>query len=325
MRQTFLVACALLSTLCWGQLTPERAYNGIHHPLPIRVRIPQNLKGDVAILLLEPVTAKVVGKTPVRNGRIDLARHFPEIWTSEHPTVLYAQLAVGSKRVGPAVVLQPMLNPPLSRLAEDKKTVEFVPDEDGSMYSGIRAYVDKDIVFDTSAGKMEFRLRPDCAPNTCWIISQLVEGGFYTDVIWHRIVAKRKDGTPFVIQGGDPTGTGSGGPGFAFPLEQSTLPHDFGVISVARSTDPNTNGSQIFVCLSREGTKHLDGKYAAFGEAVRGADAILQIAESPVDKSDRPYNPPRILSAHLVEAPPYGTGPKPVKRPLSKVAKPESS
>ena len=157
-------------------------------------------------------------------------------------------------------------------------------------------------------GTMEFRLRPDCAPNTAFNIMEFVRGGLYTNTIWHRVVAKRKDGTPFVIQGGDPAGTGSGGPGFSYPLENSPLPHDFGVISMPRSTDPNTNGCQLFVCLSREGTKHLDGKYASFGQLLRGADAVKKIAAVPVGKDDRPTNPPIIYRAKLVEAGPYVGG-----------------
>jgi peptidyl-prolyl cis-trans isomerase B (cyclophilin B) len=144
---------------------------------------------------------------------------------------------------------------------------------------------------------------------------ELVKGGLYTDTIWHRVVAKRADGSPFVIQGGDPAGTGSGGPGFAYALEKSTLPHDFGVISIARSTDPNTNGCQVFVCLSREGTKHLDGRYASFGQLVRGADAVLKIGAVPVGKEDRPLNPPKIHGAELIDAAPYGTGPAVLSRP----------
>ena len=148
-------------------------------------------------------------------------------------------------------------------------------------------------------------MRPDAAPNTAWNFLELVKGGFYTDIIWHRIVAKRADGSPFVIQAGDPTGTGNGGPGYAFPLEDSPLPHDFGVISMARSTDPNTNGSQIFVCLSRAGTKHLDHRYASFGELVRGKEVVLKTGQVPVGKDDHPTDPPVIRRAYLVNAKPY--------------------
>lgn len=304
---------ALLPVLSVAQIRADHPYNGVGRPLPVDVRVSGR---DAEVRLLEAGTAAVFATAKVERGRQDLAKLFPQLWAAKPARVLYAQLVVDGHKTGPALVLQPMLNPTLSRLKADGKTLEFVPDEDGPMYDGIRAYVDQDIVFETSLGDMRFRMRPDAAPNTAWNIMQLVRGGLYSNTIFHRVVATRKDGTPFVIQGGDPTGTGSGGPGFAYPLENSTLPHDFGVISIARSTDPNTNGCQIFVCLSREGTKHLDGKYAAFGQAISGAETILKIAAVPVGKEDRPNNPPVIRRARLVDAAPYGEGAAPVVRPI---------
>lgn len=296
-----------------AQITADHPYNGVGRPLSVQVKVPRGTR-HAEIRLLEAGTAAVVATAEAKGGAADLAKLFPDLWTAKRPKVLYAQVVADERKVGPALVLQPMQNPPISRLAADGKTLEFVPDEDGPMYDGIRAYVDQDILFETSMGRMRFRMRPDAAPNTVWNIMQLAKGGLYTDTIFHRVVAKRADGTPFVIQGGDPTGTGSGGPGWAYPLEKSSLPHDFGVISIARSTDPNTNGCQIFVCLSREGTKHLDGRYASFGQAIEGADAILKVGAVPVGKEDRPIDPPKIFRARLVDAAPYGEGPKPVTR-----------
>jgi len=298
-----------------AQISADHPYNGIGRALWVNVHLPRGMRGDAEIRLLQAVSAETVERAPVKDGRVDLAKLFPDLWTQKSPHVLYAQVVIGERKVGPALVLQPMQNPPISRLAADGKTLEFVPDEDGPMYNGIRAYVDQDIVLETSLGDMRFRLRPDAAPNTVWNLRELVKGGIYTDTIFHRVVAKRADGTPFVIQGGDPTGTGSGGAGWAYPLEKSSLLHDFGVISIARSTDPNTNGCQIFVCLSREGTKHLDGRYAAFGQAIDGGQTILKIGAVPVGKEDRPNDPPKIFRAKLIDAAPYGDGPKPIVRP----------
>lgn len=304
-----------ISASALAQINPEHAYNGVHRPLWVAVHVPNGDRGKLAIRLLAPVTADIVEEAEVHPGKLDLAATFTDLWELKAPKVLYAQLVVGGEKIGAAVVLQPMLNPFISRLNPDGKTVEFIADEDGPMYNGIRAYVDKHLVFDTSMGKIEFQLRPDAAPNTAWTIMELAKGGLYRDTIFHRVVAKGRDGNPFVIQGGDPTGTGSGGAGFSYPLENSTLGHDFGVISIARSTDPNTNGCQIFVALSRDGTKRLDGKYASFGQAVQGGDVIMKIAAVPVGKEDRPLDPPKILDVRVVDAPPYGTGPKPLTRP----------
>src|SRR5690606_19239360 len=130
----------------------------------------------------------------------------------------------------------------------------------------------------------------------------LAQGGFYTDIIFHRVVAKLPDGRPFVIQVGDPSGTGLGGPGYMIDLEKSTLPHDFGVLSMARDTDPDTNGAQVFVCLSKEGTSFLDGRYTSFGHAISGSDVIRKIAATPVGPEDRPLDPPMIERAFTRDA-----------------------
>jgi peptidyl-prolyl cis-trans isomerase B (cyclophilin B) len=176
---------------------------------------------------------------------------------------------------------------------------------------------------ETSAGTIEFRMRPDQAPNTVWSFLELCRGGFYTDVGFHRIAPMNATNhAPFVIQGGDPifghgqTGVGEGGPGFTINLEQTGLPHDFGVISMARNPRfPNSAGSQFFICLSREGTAHLDGKFAAFGQAVSGAEVIRAIAETPIASGDHPAEPVVIRRCALVDAPPHGEGPPPVGAP----------
>jgi len=307
MRTAYALIALALAGSAAAQLKPTRLYNGVDRPLTVDVR------GDGEVLWLD-ADGRNLGAARVRNGRQDIAKAIPDLWKSKPAKVTYLQFARDGKRRGPALVLQPMVSPTLSRLAADGRTVEFVPDEDQA-FSGYRVYLDQHLRLETSMGDMEFRLRPDAAPNTAFTIMELVRGGLYENTIWHRVVAKRQDGTPFVIQGGDPSGTGSGGPGFAYALEKSTLPHTFGVISIARSTDPNTNGCQLFVGLSREGTQHLDGRYAAFGEMVKGSETLLEIAKVPVGEADRPVNPPRIKRARLVDAPPRGEGPKPLLRP----------
>lgn len=294
----FATALLLAPCLASAQLGATYAYNGVNRPFPIEVRG----KGRLEIRLLAAGSAETVERAETRAGGQDLAKLFPYLWTRKERRVLYAQLYSGGKPKGPALVLRPMVNAPLSLLKPDK-TVEFQKDEDDE-YAGVQAWVDQDLVLETSLGKMRFRLRPDCAPNTVRTIMDLVRGGYYRDVIFHRVVAQAR-GLPFVIQGGDPAGTGSGGPGFAYALEDSSLPHDFGVVSIARSTDPNTNGSQFFVCLSREGTARLDHKYASFGQLLEGADVVRKIAAVPVGKDDRPNDPPVIRRAVLVDAAPY--------------------
>lgn len=308
------LACLLIApALSAAQTKPVFTYNGVGRPFLVTVDRPARFF-DLEFRLLEPVTGKVVEKGPVKPGQVDVAKVLPGLWTRKSKQVLYLQLFQDGAAVGSAVVLQPMTNPSVATLDADGKTIKFSPDEDRA-YAGVRAWVDQNVAVETDLGTMEFRMRPDCAPNTVWNMLELIKGGFYRDIIFHRVVATRKDGTPFVIQAGDPTGTGSGSPGYSFVLEDSPLPHDFGVISMARSSDPNTNGAQFFVALSRDGTKHLDHRYASFGEAISGTKVILDIAKVKVGKEDRPEKPPVIKKIWLRPAAPYGTGPAPVQRP----------
>lgn len=338
MRPLMILACLLVGAPgALGQLVPDRLYYGIDRAIPMTVERPDGAEGDLSIRLLAP-DATELESAGVPEGSVDLAGLFPRLWTSSTPTLMYAQLFAGDAKVGPAVVMQPLVTPEYAWLVNTQTGELTLPrpgdrTSDASfqrdladlraarrqsppppyqpVYSGLRTYVDKNVVFDTTEGEIIFRLRPDVAPNSAWNFRHLVEGGWYTDIAFHRILPN------FVIQGGDPTGIGAGGPGYLVDLERSSLPHDFGVLSMARGGDPNSNGSQIFVCLSREATQGLDGRYTAFGEAVYGADSIMAIATTPLadPQLGKPANAPRINSARLVDAPPHGDGPDRVTRP----------
>jgi len=299
----------VLGSPAYAQLQPLRLYNGIHRPAEVKVTTPQ-VTDLASIQLIEAGSQKVVEESQVQPGLVDLQTVFHSLWESTS-SVRYAQLAINGHRFGPALVLDKMSNPDLSVLGKDGKTIKFVPDKSPTN-SGLRIWIDQDVVLQTSVGNIRLHMRPDAAPNTVINFLDLVAGGFYRNIAWHRIVAKRKDGSPFVIQAGDPTGSGDGGPGYNIPLENSKLKHAFGVISMARSSDPNTNGSQFFICLSRKGTKHLDNRYSAFGEAVSGKDTILAIAAAPVGKEGRPLKAPTILNATTVDANPVGDEPRPL-------------
>jgi peptidyl-prolyl cis-trans isomerase B (cyclophilin B) len=175
---------------------------------------------------------------------------------------------------------------------------------------GHRLYLERDVLLDTSAGAIRIALRPDYAPETVWNFRVLVQRGFYDGLTFFRIVPMTVDGLPFIIQAGDPTGRGHGGPGYALPLEPSGLAHDFGVISMARGDEPDSAGSQFFIALSREGTAMLDGQYCAFGYAVSGREAILAIADGQLEDMQRGRSrvPVVIHQARLVDATPRLTG-----------------
>ena len=308
-------ACAASASL--AQLTPDRHFNGVSRPIRVAIEVPEGATGEPEITLLragEPI--ETGSTTPVEEGIADLATLFPVLWTTSDPSVLYAQLFEGDNPVGAAIVIQPMLTPSYSaRTSQRTGKPEWDPSP--LIFSGYRAYVEQEVTVTTTEGDITFRMRPDEAPNTVWNFLSLSEGGFYTDIPFHRIIAE------FVIQVGDPRGEGNGGPGYYLDLENSKLPHDFGVLSMARSADPNSNGSQVFVCLSRERTKGLDSRYTSFGEAITGADVIMKIANTPLQEApnnESPVNPPLITSVALQDAAPRGTGAAPVTRPTEESA-----
>lgn len=316
-RLTFLAAVAVASSIATAQLTPDRAYYGVGRAIPMKVAVPEGKSGEVTVQMFAPGSAEPTDRANVAAGPIDLAQVFQKIWT-DAPKLAYAQLVIGEERIGAPVVMQPLANPPMAR-ANETGAWSWM-NQPPSRNSGFRAYVSKDVVMTTTMGEITFALRPDQAPNTSWNFMQLVSGGFYTDIVFHRIIGPRNGRPGFMAQVGDPTGTGGGGPGYVIELEPSKLPHDFGVLSMARTNDPNTNGSQVFVCFSREGTSFLDGQYCAFAQAIAGAEVIVKLESSPCDPNSReqskPVDPaPRIISAKLVDSAPYGGAIKAATRP----------
>lgn len=302
----------LLATTAYAQLTPDRTYYGVGRAVPMNVAIPADTKGEASIQLFDPEGKEPKATAPVTSGPVDLSKVIPNFWT-DATSMHYAQLVVGEKKIGSPVVLQPLKNPSMAR--NDGNRVVFSGNPDGQGFSGLRAYAEKHVLMHTSLGDIEFRLRPDHAPNTCWSMMELVKGGFYTDIIFHRIMGDKKGGG-FMAQCGDPTGTGGGGPGFNIDFENSKLPHDFGVLSMARTNDPNTGGSQFFICFSRSGTSFLDGRYVAYGQAVSGADVIVKLTKVetlPGGEGSTPKDPPKLISATLIDAPPFGEGAEAVK------------
>jgi peptidyl-prolyl cis-trans isomerase B (cyclophilin B) len=315
-----------------AQLTPDRLYYGRHRAIPMTVRAPADKSGNLSIAVFRAGDSEPKISVPVSGGAINLAQVLPELWEpgSDHdqprqPMLFYAQLMSGLDKIGPAVVLQPLLDPAYAPLIEQDGQPRYRPSK--GIYSGLRAYIEKHVVIETSLGDITLALRPDAAPNTSWHFMQLCAGGFYTDIVFHRIRPTNPTGAPFVIQAGDPLqrldpeasptpGSGEGGPGFTINLEQSSLPHDFGVLAMARNNLPNSAGSQFYIALSRKGTESLDGKYTTFAQAVGGAETILKIAALELAPgSERPKDPPLIKRCRVIDAPPRGESPPPVKRP----------
>ncbi len=149
------------------------------------------------------------------------------------------------------------------------------------------------IELDTSIGKMTVKLYDDLVPETAGNFKKLVEQDFYDGTIFHRII---KD---FMIQGGDPTGTGTGGPGYTIPDEfHPSLKHDRkGLFSMANS-GPNTGGSQFFITLVP--TPWLDGKHAIFGEVVKGIEIVDKMGAVETGSGDKPLVEITITKASVI-------------------------
>jgi cyclophilin family peptidyl-prolyl cis-trans isomerase len=143
----------------------------------------------------------------------------------------------------------------------------------------------------TSHGAIELELYPDDAPKTVESFVKLSGDGFYDGVIFHRVIPD------FMIQGGDPTGTGTGGPGYQFEDEPNEHRVVRGALAMANA-GPNTNGSQFFI-VTAEATPWLDGKHTVFGQVRSGMDVVDRISAVDRDANDRPREPVTIERVEL--------------------------
>jgi peptidyl-prolyl cis-trans isomerase B (cyclophilin B) len=146
----------------------------------------------------------------------------------------------------------------------------------------------------TSVGDIHLDLLPEVAPEHCKNLIGLARIGFYDGLIFHRVISG------FMIQGGCPEGTGTGGPGYNVDAEFNETPHVAGVLSMARSTNPNSAGSQFFICLGEQA--YLDGQYTAFGKATDDSmETVEAIGNLPTGAGDRPREDVTINKATVVE------------------------
>jgi len=148
-----------------------------------------------------------------------------------------------------------------------------------------------------NGGEMKGELYPEIAPHSVGNFIALANSGFYDGLIFHRVIPG------FMIQGGDPKGTGIGGPGYSIRGEfrangfDNNLKHTYGVLSMARSMAPDSAGSQFFIMTSD--SPHLDGQYAAFGKVLEGMDVAEAIVKTPRDASDKPVEPQQMESIRV--------------------------
>ena len=159
----------------------------------------------------------------------------------------------------------------------------------------LSAVVAGEVVFETTQGKIVFALKPEVAPKACENFEGLVKKGYYDGITFHRIIKN------FMIQGGDPTGTGRGGQSiYGQPFEDEFKPNVMfnkaGILAMANA-GRNTNGSQFFITTVP--TPHLNGRHTIFGEVVEGMDVVKKLENVVTDGRDMPMQPQKILKAYL--------------------------
>ncbi len=147
------------------------------------------------------------------------------------------------------------------------------------------------VTFSTDVGDFQVELWPDVAPNHCRSFIALAQAGFYDGLIFHRVIPG------FVIQGGCPIGTGSGGPGYCVKQEFNKKLHERGVLSMARAQPEDSAGSQFFVCVDE--AAFLNEKYTGFGKVLKGMETVDKIVNANRDGRDRPFEPATIKSAKV--------------------------
>jgi peptidylprolyl isomerase len=151
------------------------------------------------------------------------------------------------------------------------------------------------VVLETTQGSIEIKLMPDIAPKACENFIKLVEKGYYNGIIFHRVIKQ------FMIQGGDPTGSGRGGASiWDKPFEDEVTPavtfNHPGLLAMANS-GPATNGSQFFITTVK--TPWLNMKHTIFGEVIAGYDVVTKIENTPVDEADKPLSEQKIIKAYI--------------------------
>ena len=153
------------------------------------------------------------------------------------------------------------------------------------------------VEFDTTLGKILLDVYPDVAPEHSKNLIGLTKIGFYTGIIFHRVISG------FMIQVGCPQGTGTGGPGYTIKQEFNAKLHEAGILSMARTNDPNSAGSQFFMCLGR--VPHLDRQYTVFGKTADqpSLDVVLKIGSVATGSGDRPKQDVKINSSRVIVTP----------------------
>ena len=285
----FLLLCAITAPSA-AQVVPAKTWFSPSQPLVLENAGDEDVRTRVSTFDGEPV-----GETSlrIRAGRsADLADVLPPMAVGCYRVDFVAEDL--ETPIASPLVLQ-VLGDNRPEAAPGPNAVRIVPLE----YARVTM---------ADGGSMTFAFYYDVAPHTVDNFLRLARGGFYDGLTFHRVIPG------FVIQGGDPLGDSTGGPGYAIDAEFNDKPHLPGVLSMAREGDPleaqgamprdrarNSAGSQFFVCLDYENTARLDGRYTVFGRVVDGMEQVEAIAATPIadEALGRPANPPTMESVEI--------------------------
>ena len=281
---SFLSPAARAAAAAAPVLAPAKTWFSPGKPVEVKVAA----QGDVKLAMTDFLGTKVdpKGQADVAggSGTVDLRNVFPVLDTPG-AYLLYAVAKDADPSKG---VVQFQGTPLVISVRADRRAGA----PNGPMVTKVEPL--RYLVMTTNRGPITMAFYYDVAPHTTHNFLSLAEGGYFSGLSFHRIVPG------FVIQGGDPRGDGTGGPGYQIDAEFNERPHHEGVLSMARSMDVNSAGSQFFVCLDYAQTKQLDRKYTAFGRVVGPLDAVKAIAAAPRNQdNDRPNEPQTIEKAEV--------------------------
>ncbi|HEY8748946.1 MAG TPA: peptidylprolyl isomerase [Tepidisphaeraceae bacterium] len=261
-------------------LVPAKMWYGVKQAVDFKI----DSKEDVTLVLTDFAGKKLEAKGSVdasAGKTVDVKSIYPQLSTLG----TYVLFAVPKGKSLPDFLGTPVV-------------IEIRGDKEGGTAPSVTAVEPLQYgIMQTEQGPLKMIFYYDVAPLTVDNFLKLSEQGYYDGLTFHRIVPS------FVIQGGDPRGDGTGGPGYSVDAEFNAKPHEAGVLSMARAQDPNSAGSQFFVCLDYAQTKQLDHKYTGFGKVVEGMDAVNKIAAAPLaDKKNGTPKDPQIIKGVTLKA-----------------------
>jgi cyclophilin family peptidyl-prolyl cis-trans isomerase len=274
-----MFAVALLSVI--SVITPSRIWYPPTQPMTVNVKS----DGDASLVLTD-----FDGKPIAAKGSADF---------SKEKSVNLKELWPVLDTPGTYILYEVPKGKPLGQFEGTPMVIEVRADKRGGpggpevTHVGPLEYA----VITTEQGPVTCMFYYDVAPITVASFLDLSRTGYYDALTFHRVAPN------FVIQGGDPKGDGTGGPGYSLPAEFNERPHLEGVLSMARSSDPNSGGSQFFICLDYGHTKNLDRSYTAFGRVTSGMDAVKKIAATPLagNPQDGPPVTPQVIKTVQVK------------------------